>query len=410
MEREDIRLDNSLLREIVTIAVKITRSERACVLLYDQTLDRLQCCYGQNCALLAEANKSGCVITLQEAPLNLRELFNGHISSGYITQNGEFLFNTANPRSQMMIPLKRQQSKPLGLLIFESSQRVHFHEEDIDIAQSVVELCALVLQESQQLANSDRMINKLGLLSAANNVLLAEFENKSLTDKFDFIVAKATEILDAELCSFWLVKEGNVVLETSYSEAGKVVHFLEKSSPITNDPRNGLTGYMAYQKEAFNLYGDELQRLRALAEPPHDADFVKPKATYSELAYPMLDEEGNLIGLFFAYNKKGEDGTPLQNSGFSKELDEPLMKVLTTKLLISIKNARILKKLRDYELIVESTPDPVVICSEIGVMTYMNPGAINLFGDLQGCQVADYFPSDENSTGLEKQERLASFI
>jgi len=406
VKREHIHLDESLLGEIVTSAVKITQSERACMLIYDQTLGRLQCRYGQNCAFLAAASNSGCVVTLQNAPSRLRELFNEHASGGYIAQNGEFLFNTTNSRSQMIIPLKRQYSKPLGLLIFESKQRGHFHAEDIDIAQSVVELCALVLQESQKLANSDRMINKLGLLSAANNVLLAEFDNKSLTDKFDFIVEKATEILDAELCSLWLAKEENVVLETSYTEDGKVVYSPAKSSPITNDPQNGMTGYMAFQKRIFNLYGEELQRLRALANPPHDAYFVKPKETYSELAYPMLDEEGNLIGLFFAYNKKGEDGTPLQNSGFSKELDEPLMKVLTTKLLISIKNSRILKKLRDYELIVESTPDPVVIASRDGRIAYMNPGAKNLLGDLSGCHVADYFPSDETSTGFEKAREV----
>jgi len=401
VKREHIQLDNYLLEGIVASAIKITRSERACVLLYDQALDRLECCYGQNCAFLTATKKSGCVIMLQEAPLRLRELFNGHASSGYIHQNGELSLKTANHPSQMVLPLRRSSTKPLGLLIFESDQKEHFHKEDIDIAQPVAELCTLVLQESQKLASSDRMIKKLKLLSDASDVLLSEFDNITLQEKLDFIVEKTLEILDAELCSLWLVKGDSVVLETSYSEEGKVSDLLGKSLLITDDPRGGLTGYMANQKRVFNLYGEELQKLRAQAKPK-PVDFLKSQETYSELVYPMLDKEGDLIGLFFAYNKKGEDGEPLKNSGFTKDFDERLMKILTTKLVISIKNASLLKKLKDYELIVESTPDPVVICSEKGFLTYMNLGAINLFGDLRGYHVADFFPSDENSSGLDK--------
>jgi PAS domain S-box-containing protein len=370
-------------------------------MLYDQALDQLECCYGQNCALLAEANKSGCVIALQEAPSNLRELFNGHTSGGYIPQNGELSIETMNSHSRMMIPLRKTHTKPLGLLIFEFNRKEHFHRNDIATAQAVAELCVLALQKSQELASSDRMIKKLKLLSDASDVLLSEFDNVTLQAKLDFIVEKTLEILDAELCSLWLVKGESIVLETSYSDEGKVADFPVKSLLITNDPQSGLTGYMAYQKRVFNLYGEELQKLRAQAKQI-PVDFLKSQETYSELAYPMLDKDRNLIGLFFAYNKKGEDGKPLKNSGFTKDFDEPLMKILTSKIVISIKNARTLKKLRDCELIVESTPDPVVICSEKGFLTYMNPGAINLFGDLRGCHVADFFPSDENSTGLEK--------
>jgi len=405
VKREHIQLDNSLLGEIVTNAVKITRSERACVLLYDQTLDRLECCYGQNCALLTEANTSGCIITLQDAPLHLKELFNGYVSAGYILKNGEFSVKTNNSHSQMVIPLRRQQGKPSGLLVFESNQQGHFHEEDIDVAQSVVELCALVLQESQQHANSDRMVGKLGLLSNASNVLLAEFEDKSLAEKFDFIVEKATEILDAELCSLWLVKGDHAILETSYSQEGKIIIKNSVSRPIIDGFQTGMTGHIAFHKMVFNVYGEALWNHPA-RNPNNPEDFVPSQKMYSELAYPMLDEDQNLIGLLFAYNKKDVNGQPLKNAGFSKEFDEPLMKILTTKLVISIKNANLLKKLRDYELIVESTPDPVVICSDKGFMTYMNPGAINLFGDLRDCHVADFFPSDENSTGLDKAREI----
>ena len=404
MKREHMQLDNYLLEGIVASAIKITRSERACVLLYDQMRDLLECCYGQNCAFLTAASKSGCVIMLQEAPLCLRELFNGHTSSGYIQQNGELALKTANHPSQMVIPLKRSPTKPLGLLIFESDQKGHFHKEDIDIAQPVAELCTLVLQESQKLANRDRMIHKLGLLSAANNVLLAEFEDKSLSQKFDFIVEKATEILDAELCSLWLVNDGHVRLETSYSQEGKVRFKEGWILPINDEPQAGMTGHIAFHKKVFNACAEEIDKHPA-RNPNNSVDFLASQKVYSELAYPILDGQ-ELIGLLIAYNKRNAEGQLLTDAGFPKEFDEPLMKVLTTKLLISIKNARILKKLRDYELIVESTPDPVVICSKDGHITYMNPGAKSLYGDLVGSDVTERYASDAKLSGYDRAREI----
>lgn len=372
------------------------------MLLYDQTLDQLECRYGQNCPLLVETNKMPCLIPIQSVPLHLKELFNTHTSAGFIPKKGESPIKTDN--SQLVIPLRKPQTKPLGLLIFGATQKRLFQKEDIDIAQSVADLCVLVLQESQQRAKSDRMINKLGLLSAANNVLLAEFENKSLAEKFDFVVEKVTEILDAELCSLWLVNEGHIRLETSFSQEGKVKYKEGLSLPIKDGHQSGMTGFIAFHKKVFNDFGEKIDNHSA-RNPNNPVDFLASQKVYSELAFPILDDQ-ELVGLLIAYNKRDHEGKPLLNASFIKEFDEPLMKVLTTKLLISIKNARILKKLRDYELIVESTPDPVVICSEKGIITYMNPGALTLLGDMHDCQIADYFPSDENSTGLEKAREI----
>ncbi len=200
-------------------------------------------------------------------------------------------------------------------------------------------------QNTQKLKSSDRVIKKFELLSAASNVLLAEFENNPLSEKYDFIVEKATEILDAELCSLWLVKDGHVSLETSYSQEGKVRPKEDVVLPIKGGPRSGMTEYIAFHKKVFNAFGKALENHPA-RKPENPVDFVQSNKMYSELAYPILDDK-NLIGLLFAYNKKRANGKPLKIAGFSKEFDEPLMKILTTKLVISIKNARLLEQQRD---------------------------------------------------------------
>ncbi len=408
------RMDDHLVGEIVTEAVKITKASRACLLLYDSAQDRLECSFGENCSCFGN-NK--CSIPLPETPVRLQRLFENHTEAGgFVTQDRLFPTKGNNgvkhSSSQMIVPLPKPNGKPLGLLVLELQGDARFQAGDLGVAESAAGLCSLAMRKSQKLADkeqkladSDRMIKKLGLLSQANNVLLAEFENKSLSEKLDHIVEKTTEILEAELCSLWLVKEGEISLETSYSQEGKVFkkrvfHPIKDVPRSKDEPKPGMTGYIAFRKEIFNIYGKALDEHPA-RNPENPVDFLDSQKVYSELAHPMLDGD-NLIGLLLAYNKLGPDGQPIQNAGFSKELDEPLMKVLAAKLVISIKNAHLLKTLKDYQLIVESTPDPVVMCDNDGWIRYMNQGAKNLFGDFVGCHVTERYPSDENSTGKDK--------
>ena len=64
-----------------------------------------------------------------------------------------------------------------------------------------------------------------------------------------------------------------------------------------------------------------------------------------------MDESNELLGLLCAYNKRDEHGKPYKDRGFSKEFDEPLMKILTTKLIISMKNAQLVNELERFKLL-----------------------------------------------------------
>ncbi|MGH7494110.1 MAG: GAF domain-containing protein [bacterium] len=412
MEREFHPLDVHLSGEMITNAVKITRCDSACILFYNPALDQLECRGGENCWCLAEDNQPHNAIALQKTSARLQRLFREHSARGYIAEGQEFPKKNGNgsphPPSQMLIPLLQVQKEPVGLLVFEANQKGRFHEKDLTIAQAVADFCMLALQESQKLADRERMIKKLNQLSKASNVLLSEFENKSLIEKLDYIVARAAEILEGELCSLWLVKDNKISLEASYSQQGKVLIKKRVAHPIKDEPKSGMTGYIAFHKKIFKIHGEELLSHPA-RNPINPVDFLDSQKVYSEIAFPLLDGE-NLIGLLIAYNKLGIDGQPVRDSGFSEEFDQPLMKILATKLVISIKNATLLKKLRDYELIVESTPDPVVICARDGRILYMNPGANNLFGDLIGRNVVDHYPSDSISTGIQKAREIRQQI
>lgn len=398
------QLDGHLVKEIIDSVVKITQADRACLLHYDPTDERLRCRYGAKCSCYHEGFYPPCDVALQNTSPALQNTFDTDTALGYISARQEFPMATlpgASPiGSQMIIPLRKPQSSPLGLLVLGVNPPKQFHQEALTVASAIAEeLCALALRESYKHIESDRMISKLNLLSEAHNVLLAEFENKPLSEKFDQVVAKAAEILEAELCSLWLVHENDICLETSYSQAGKVLFKKRVAFPILDGVRTGMTSHIAFHKNMFNMHGDALSKHPA-RNPENPVDFLHSQKMYSELAYPILDGE-QLLGLLFAYNKLGADGKPLTSRGFSEEFDVPIIRILTTKLRISIKNALLMKKLRDYELIVENTPDPVVMCASKGEIVYMNPGAKNIFGELVGTNVIERYPASGARTGAD---------
>jgi PAS domain S-box-containing protein len=395
MNQDAFQMGNHVVEQIFD---KTLADGKVCLFLYNQSSNHLDCIHRGNCMM----SSSRCNVSLSKNAVGFSELLDARNPDGYSTVNKAIPTCETLPidNSQILIPIKDSHNLPLGLAIFESDPAQKVAEQQLKFIQSVAQICMPILQKSRSRADSDKMVSKLRQLSDTSNVLLSDFDNRPLDQKLDHVVKQALEILDAELCSLWLVKNGKISLEMSYSLQGKV-DFEERVLPIVDAPKSGMTGGIAFQKKVFNAFGDGIDTFPA-RNPENPVDFVDSSKIYSELACPILDSDNNLIGLLIAFNKRGEDGKPLQGRGFSEDFDEPLMKILTTKIAISIRNAEQLKKLRSYELIIESTPDPVIISARTGEIIYMNPGGVKIFGNLVGRPVADFYPSDENSKGIDK--------
>lgn len=192
------------------------------------------------------------------------------------------------------------------------------------------------------------LIDMLNRLSATDSVLLSEAAKKSLDKKFDYIVETATEILNAELCTLWLVEDGHIYIKTSFGikeglgEPEKIDK--QKKLPIKTGPGAGLHGHIAFTKQKHNLTYQEIHEHPALGSP-HASDFLSTEISYSSLSFPILDENNELLGLLCAYNKRDATGKPSKEVSFSKDVDECLMQTLVNKLLIAIKNAQLVNEL-----------------------------------------------------------------
>lgn len=411
-------LDNSeiVIKKIIDNAISLTRADFGCIYLFDEYNQRLQCQNSDHCKFIRKIINLGCSLDLKEnESMAVVQVFKTNECK--IFSNIEFQqyfpdFEAQNcPKiaSQILVPIVEDNNGSLGVIALESSRESHFNSNSLKLLTALTELGASALKNSQSFYENKRMINKLSHLSETSNILLSEYENKPLEDKFDFLVERATEILDAELCTFWLANDGNISIKTSFGikdglgEPEKIDR--QKQLPIKSGHGSGLHGHIAYTKEIHNLFGNALINHPAITRVG-TSDYLSTDISYSSLNYPLIDENSELLGLLCAYNKRDRHGRPMRDRGFSNEFDIPLMKILTTKLIISIKNAQLVNELEKYRLIIETTPDPVVTTTLDGTMTYLNEGAIEIFGDIRGKKVRDYYYSDEISSGEEKAHEV----
>ena len=396
----ELRDTRKVMDKIVQYAIELTHADQGCLVRYNYEKNQLECRYSTDCKKFDENHERGCIFNIDVNNNLLSEVFktekgntvNNIKNEGYISiidkKNGK------NIQSQIAVPLIGKSRKPFGVLLLESINISHFSKEHLVILEALSEFGVTAFNDS-------RLIGKLEMLSEASNVLLKEYEKKTLEEKFDFIVKKTNEVLDAELCSLFLVQGNNLILKTTYSieKYSKAIKQQKREVvlPIISGHKTGLTGAIAYSKKVYNAYGEK-HRNHPAVKNPHESDFLSSKCCYSELAYPILDENDELIGLLCAYNKRDEHGISFKDRGFSPEFDEPLLKILTTKLIISIKNAKLVNELEKFKLIIETTPDPVVTTTIDGTMTYLNEGAFQIFGDIREEKVLEYYYSDDISS------------
>jgi len=412
-------LDNSeiVIKKIIDNAISLTGADYGCIYLFDEHNEKLECQNSEHCKFVKkkiihkgcsfDLKKNEEIVVVQVFKRSEGKIFSHIESQQYLPDFEEQ--TDINIASQILIPIVEDNNGSLGVLTLESRKESHFNSNSLKLLMALTELGASALKNSQSFHENKRMINKLSFLSEASNILLSEYENKPLEDKFDFIVERTIEILDAELCTLWLAEDEHIYIKTSFGireglgEPEKIDK--KKRLSIKSGEGSGLHGHIAFTKKVHNLYGDQIINHPALRKLD-SSDYLSTGVSYSTLNHPIVDETNELLGLLVAYNKRDEHGRPMKDRGFSDQFDVSLMKILTTKLIISIKNAQLVNELEKYKLIIETTPDPVVVTTLDGTMIYMNKGALEIFGDIREKKVRDYYYSDEISSGEDKAHEV----
>ena len=157
-----------------------------------------------------------------------------------------------------------------------------------------------------------------------------------------------------------------------------------RTFPIRSGRGSGLTGHIAYEGKLFNAFGEALTTHPAVRSS--QAGHLKSGRCHSLLALPLFKRSGReraLLGLLRIENKKGPEGHPAADIGFTSE-DERRLQLFGEAVTIAIESADLVQELREKEELLErlvgSSPMGIVAADEHGVITTFNEKAQEILG------------------------------
>jgi HD-GYP domain-containing protein (c-di-GMP phosphodiesterase class II) len=153
----------------------------------------------------------------------------------------------------------------------------------------------------------------------------------------DLILTKARELLKAEAGSIYLLSgegAGRQLLFAHTQNARVKLPFHRVLMPVSD---HNLAGFVALTRESLNL--PDVYRIPAEAPFRFNDSFDRQAGyrTTSVLVVPMLDTEGEVLGILQLLNRLGEDG---EASIFSAE-DQGLAQSLAGQAAVAVKNAQL---------------------------------------------------------------------
>jgi PAS domain S-box-containing protein len=276
--------------------------------------------------------------------------------------------------------------KTLGCLYVNDLVGRVFTRDDAAFLAALALPVALVLAS---LADRDeRNLNDLQRLWRATRAVMKDLEHISLDSRLELIAQQAIEILNAEACGVFLVKaKGQLTLEASvgHREGG---FDKGRSIEVHNRPHGGLTGWIAFHREVFNVHGKELKNHLAATSGPR-AYHTRSHACYSLLAIPLLRERQgapgttDMVGLLRVDNKCDAAGQPRLDLRFSAE-DENILNLFAEEVVIALESAQLVRELdaqrRSMKLLVESSPLGIISIDRSSEVKVFNRTAQNVLG------------------------------
>src|SRR6185503_964297 len=225
------------------------------------------------------------------------------------------------------VPL-RWNEKTTGVLWLNDKTPRVFSTEDIELLSGLAEPASIALEHSSLREKEISEAERLRKLPKATNEIFVYLATSSRQDRLNLIAKKAHTIIDAEVCSIFLVqKPGLLTLEAGHGYAeGK----FEKDQPreIPPGPGTGLISYIARTGKIFNECGKRLNEHPARVAHVDGiyTDHSPSGQCFSLLAIPLKSESGELKGLISINNKNDKDGKPNEWTCFSKE-DEAIAEI-----------------------------------------------------------------------------------
>jgi len=238
-----------------------------------------------------------------------------------------------------------------------------------------------------QLTQAEEMqmnrLYRLEKLSQISSEIMGNLERLSLEERLTLIVRHARDILGAESCGIFLVKQPGVL--TLEASVGHHANGFQKGLevPVRSGQRTGLSGHIAATGQLFHAHGRELiEHFAVSGAPPHAGS----GQCYSLLAVPLMqhwDDQEELLGLLRADNKLDAAGQPRPELFFSQE-DIWLVRLFADIVVVAIEGAALVASLHEerdrFARLVGSSPNGVVANDQEGLITVFDSRAETITG------------------------------
>jgi GAF domain-containing protein/CheY-like chemotaxis protein len=262
----------------------------------------------------------------------------------YLSQIDAHLQLDAPLHSVLLIPM-RIGTETVGLCFLgeirqtreDEPRRVSFTRENLRLAEAIASQAATRIDHFRALEIEKERANALKRLNEVGNAIAA---TQNLDQVLKMIVEHGQTLLNAEVCAVFLAgRDGFLTLKAN---CGSPEGSFKEGRELEIGPNAGLTGYIAYMREKFNMHGEELRGHPAVKNRGQQSHLPSRRCE-SILAIPLKrrsDEKEAVIGLIKVENKKDRGGQLDTVVGFDGD-DEFTLKTLADCAVTAIQNGQI---------------------------------------------------------------------
>ncbi len=236
----------------------------------------------------------------------------------------------AGKQSLLIVPMVHQ-DEILGMIEIGHDQPRLFSEEEVAMAQSLINQTAIAVANSQLYQNLQQHADQLALLTKVMQTISSSI---NLSETLNIITDQTSQMLQASACSIILKDEDDDCL-TFVAASGEGYELIRGRNL---EMGQGIMGWVA-------AHGQPALVHKMTQDPRYNSDVDADTGFQSEsIVCEPLIVKGETIGALAAFNK--------QNSPFNDD-DCWLLNALATPAAIAIDNARLFKKEQDGKLTLE---------------------------------------------------------
>lgn len=253
--------------------------------------------------------------------------------------------------SAILIPLRGAGGKIIGTCVLGEMRkwtRASF-QENIKFATALAAQAAIAVEKERGQELAFERTKTMDRLHQVGNAIAATLELDKVLQQ---IVEAARELLQAEVCSIFLIRRQNYLsLETSSGSSPKVSN---KPIELLVTKDQGLTGHIAKLGRLFSKHGKELTDHPAVIKKGPQSH-LPSRYCHSMLAIPLKRRKSKrpeLLGLIKVENKLDQTGKVAPQRGFDKT-DFVVLKTLASYAETALENVRLYDLARSSQTVAE---------------------------------------------------------